>query len=613
MLNKINIGPDKHKFVVYIVLTVLTLAVYWQVRLYDFINFDDPVYVAANRHIQSGITLDGLRWAFGTTYFGLWNPLVWISFMFDHQFYGLNAGGYHLTNVILHIISTLLLLWLFHRMTGMLWRSAFVAALFALHPLHVESVAWIAERKDVLSAFFWMLTLSLYVYYTEKPAVKRYLPVLFSFVLSLMSKPMAVTLPVVMLLLDYWPLDRLQSRKIATAGPDVVPVAAAANKGKKKNKAKKEALGENISVPAVPKVSEPKIGGLIPLWQLKEKTPFYILSAVLIIVTLGYPNNSSPEHFHYSFGDRLANAPVAFVTYLEKTFFPHDMAFYYPFSTSTPGWQVMGAILIIILISAAVIIKAKRFPYLFTGWLWFAITIAPVIGIIQISTTTPYSMADRYHYLPSIGIAVGLAWGMPLLFKNEQARKKILLPAGICILALWAALTWKQCSYWKGSIPLFSHTLQVTKNNDIAHNNLASALLKEGKAREAFDHCNLAIRINPGYADAFYNRGIACNDLGRYQSAVEDYSEAIRIQPDLTRAYNNRGFAYSILGQYQSALEDLNKAILMQPDYTLAYKNRGNVYFTQGNIESGCRDAQSACELGDCRLLEAAAFNGYCR
>ena len=239
MLNKINISPGKQKLIVYIVLTVVTLAVFWQVNQFDFINFDDNVYVTENIHIQSGITLDGFRWAFSTTYAEFWHPLTWLSLMFDYQLYGLNAGGYHLTNLILHILSTLLLFWLFNRMTGAIWKSAFVAAFFALHPLHVESVAWIAERKDVLSAFFWMLTLCLYVYYTEKPVIKRYLLVLFSFVLALMSKPMVVTLPVIMILLDYWPLKRFESQK----------------------------------------------GNLI-LWQLKEKIPFFILSAVFSIITL---------------------------------------------------------------------------------------------------------------------------------------------------------------------------------------------------------------------------------------------------------------------------------------------------------------------------------------
>ncbi len=266
MLNKLNIRSRKQKLIVYIALTVVTLAVYWQVNHYSFVNFDDRAYVTENSRIQSGITLDGFRWAFNTKYADLWNPLIWLSFIFDYQLHGLNSGGYHLTNLILHIMSVLLLFWLFNRMTGAIWKSAFVAALFALHPLHVESVAWISERKDVLSAFFWMLTLCLYVYYTEKPVIKRYLFVLFSFGCALMSKPMVVTLPVVMILLDYWPLGRLQSRKITANMMDVMPVST--NKEKKKTKAQKEALKKNISPVNNRKLPETRIAGIIPLWQL---------------------------------------------------------------------------------------------------------------------------------------------------------------------------------------------------------------------------------------------------------------------------------------------------------------------------------------------------------
>src|SRR5208337_4566358 len=233
MLNKVNINPRKQKLIVYIALTVVTLAVFWQVNHYGFINLDDPVYIMENNHIQSGITLAGIRWAFSSTYAEFWHPLTWLSLMLDYQLHGLKAGGYHLTNLILHILSTLLLFWLFNRMTGAIWRSAFVAALFAVHPLHVESVAWIAERKDVLSAFFWMLTLCMYVYFTEKPVIKRYLPVVFCFVLALMSKPVVVTLPVILIFLDYWPLKRFEFRE-----------------------------------------------GHFVLWQLKEKIPLFILSAV---------------------------------------------------------------------------------------------------------------------------------------------------------------------------------------------------------------------------------------------------------------------------------------------------------------------------------------------
>jgi hypothetical protein len=552
-------------------LTVVTLAVFWQVNQYDFINFDDNVYVTQNSHIHSGLTPEGVRWAFSTQYLGLWNPLVWLSFMFDYQIYGLNAGGYHLTNRVLHLLSTLLLFWLFNRMTGAVWKSAFVAAIFAFHPLHVESVAWISERKDVLSAFFWMLTLCLYVYYTEKPVIIRYLLVLFSFVCALMSKPMVVTLPVIMIILDYWPLERFQSKK-----------------------------------------------GKLILWQLKEKIPFFILSAALVIITLHSPQNTALRTLYNIFGQpkefplfsRITNALVSYVTYLEKTFWPHDMAIFYPFPSQIPVWQVIGASLLILIITTAIIVMIKRLPYLFVGWMWYTITIAPIIGIIQISA---YAMADHYHYLPSVGIAVMLAWGIPSLIKSEEIRKKILCPAGMIFLGIMAFLTWQQCGYWKNSITLFSHALQVTKDNYLAHNNLGLALLAEGKSVEAINHFNKAIRITPDCAGFYSNRGIAYTNLGQYKLAIEDYNKSIRITPDYADAYNNRGIAYFRLGKYQMAIEDYNEAIRMQPNDARAYNNRATVYFLQGNNKLGCPDAQKACELGICNVLEMAKGKGLCR
>jgi tetratricopeptide (TPR) repeat protein len=547
-------------------------------------------------------------------------------------------------------MSALLLFWLFNRMTGAIWKSAFVAALFALHPLHVESVAWIAERKDVLSAFFWMLTLCLYVYYTEKPVIRRYLPVLFCFVLALMSKSMVVTLPVVMLLLDYWPLDRLLSRKIVTNMPEVMSVPT--NQGKKKNKLKQEALKKKISPPRVQKLSEPRIAGIIPLWQLREKIPFFILSIVLVIITLYTPDtydlSNTPDLKQFPFISRLANAPVAFVTYLEKTFWPHNMAVFYPFPDQIPLWQVLGASLLILIITTAVIVMMKRLPYLFAGWMWFGITIAPVIGIIQISISAPYAMADRYHYLPSIGLAVMMAWGIPALIKSEEIRKKILFPTGIAFLIIMSVLTWQQCGYWKNSIILFNQTLQVTKNNYLAHNNFGLALFEEGKIEEAIDHYNEAIRILPDYIYAFFNRGNAYGDLGQYQRAIDDFNEAVRLKPDYALFYNNRGTIYDDLGQhqraiedyndairlkqdytdayfnrgiiygrdlgqYQRAIEDFNEAIRLKPDYAGGYSNRGIAYFMQGSSKPGCFDAQKACELGVCNTLEWAKGKGYCR
>jgi Tfp pilus assembly protein PilF len=607
MLNKININPPQKIMIVYIVLVAVTLAAFWQVNHFSFVNFDDDVYVITNSNVQSGISLDGVRWAFSTTYADFWHPLTWLSLMFDYQLHGMNAGGYHLTNLILHIMSALLLFWLFNRMTGAIWKSAFVAAIFALHPLHVESVAWVAERKDVLSAFFGILTLCLYVYYTEKPDLRRYLTVLFCFACGLMSKSMVVTLPVIMILLDYWPLGRLSSQKIGTnLMMDVKPIST--KQGKQKRKSKKVKLKEKKSPTNEKRLSEAKIAGMVPLWQLWEKIPFFIFSAVISIITLCAQDKPSLRHFPLA--SRISNAIVSFVTYLTKTFWPHDLAFFYPFSDQIPAWQVLCAVLLIIVISIAVIATAKRLPYLFVGWLWYVIILLPVIGILQVGE---FAMADRYSYLPLIGIGIMLAWGIPHLFPHkDDMRKMLLLLAGIAVLAILTVLTWQQCGYWRNSTTLFSHALQVTKNNDIAHNNLASVLLEEGKIEEAIEHYNAAIDIKSNDAYTYFNRGFAYFKIGQYQRAIVDYNEAIRQKTDFAEAYNGRGDAYAKLSQYQQAIEAFKKAIYLNHNYVNAYESRAIIYLNQQNYQLGCLDAQKACELGKCRISEIAKVKGDC-
>ena len=524
MLKKMNTNLEIKKLILYVVLTVVTFAVFWQLNKYDFISFDDGVYIKNNIYVRSGITLKGLLWAFSTTYAEFWHPLTWFSLMLDCQLYGFNAGGYHLTNIILHVLSTLLLFWLFNHMTGYVWRSAFIAAFFALHPLRVESVAWIAERKDVLSAFFWMLTLCLYVYYTEKPVIKRYLLVLFSFACGLMSKSMVVTLPFMMILLDYWPLKRFELKK------------------------------DNLI-----------------LWQMKEKILFFIISAAFSIITVYAQEGKSVIHPLVS---RIANAPVSFVTYLEKIFWPHNLALIYPYSERLPFGQILGATLLIIIISLAVVAQVKRLPYLFVGWLWYAIAILPVLGIITIGDP----MADRYIYLPSIGIGIMAAWGIPHFFPGENLRKMILFPAAVAFLAVLTFITWKQCGYWKNNTALLSHTLQVTRNNYLAHNVIATSLINEGNLSAAMYHCDESIRLKPDNARAYYARGNVYSKLGQYQLSIKDYSEAIRLKPDDSTSYSNRAL----------------------------------VYLKQGNNKLGCDDAQKACDLGKCKILKFAKSKGYC-
>jgi len=435
------------------------------------------------------------------------------------------------------------------------WKSAFVASFFALHPLHVESVAWIAERKDVLSALFWMTTLCLYVYYTERQTIVRYMLAIFSFILALMSKPMVVTLPAIMILLDYWPLKRFESQK-----------------------------GNPI------------------IWQLKEKMPFFILSAVLIIIMFCIPDSNkltNPDLTYLTMSSRLSNAPVAFVTYLGKTFLPQNLAIFYPYIEHIPLWQALNASLLILAVTIIVMTMAKRLPYLFTGWFWFAITISPVIGIIQISISSPYAMADRYHYLPSIGFAVGLAWAIPSLIKNQNVRKNVLFPVTTIFLIILAIISWKQCSYWENSITIFKHALSATKDNALAHNNLATALAKEGDVQGAIYHFNEAVRINPNYAEAYYNRGTLYCGLGQYEQAIGNFSEAIHLKPDYTAAYNNRAFAYLNMSNTIPAGNSPNTSNLVQ-------------LFHINLTKSGCRDAEKSCKLGNCKIWEAPEIKTLC-
>jgi len=602
MIHKTNIDLQKQQLIIYLFLIVATFAVYWQVNEFDFLHFDDNVYVTQNSSIKTGFTKESILWAFTTKYFDLWHPLVWLSFMADYELFGLKAGGYHLTNLIFHILSALLLFWLFHRMTREIWKSAFVAALFALHPLHVESVAWIAERKDVLSGFFWMLTLCFYVYYTERPIFRRYALVFFSFVMALMSKPMVVTLPVVMILLDYWPLKRFTLKR-----------------------------------------------GNVLLWQLKEKTPLFILSAVLAAITLS-PQNTfvrtiyAPYDFSsggFSLLSRISNAPIAFMTYLQKTFLPNHLAIFYPFPSAIPVWHMIAAAAGIVIITAVVILMRKRLSYLFVGWLWYAITISPVIGIFQIGG---HSMADRYTYIPLVGIFIMIGWGIPDLIKNEERKKMILIPAGMLFAVIMAFLAWQQCAYWKNGITLFRRALEITQDNYMTHNNLAIALTEKGRIHEAIYHYersiriapdgvplnNLgniyadlgqydkamsyydeAIRIRPDYADAYYNRGLLHAALKRYQPAIDNYSKAIRLKPS-HQAYNNRGNIYARLGQYKDAVDDYSTAIRLEKNIPLFYMNRSSAYFKQSNKKMGCLDAQKACDLGKCDVLKEVKGKGFC-
>jgi tetratricopeptide (TPR) repeat protein len=557
-------------------LAILTVITFWSLKDCGFINYDDNLYVYENAYVQSGLNANSIGQAFSFSSELAekschWHPVTWLSLMLDYQIFGLNPQGYHLMNLLFHVMNTILLFLIFHRMTKKLWPSAFVAALFAIHPLHVESVAWITERKDVLSTFFWMLTMGAYSYYVEHPGFRRYFFVLLFFVLGLMAKPMVVTLPFVLLLLDYWPLQRFVETK-----------------------------------PADP---EYKWSLIFPL--LWEKVPLFILAILSSIATYVASQSGGLKSIEaFSLSVRIGNAFISYITYIGKMIWPSNLAVFYPYPRLLMPWQVLGSVLLLIAITLAVFKMVKRSPYLATGWLWYIGTLVPVIGILQAGGQ---AMADRYTYIPLIGLFIMVAWGVPDLLKKWNYRKEILLASSALSILCLSVITWTQVGYWQNNITLYDHTLKVTDYNELIYNNRGIAYSALGNYRQAIDDCSRAIEIDPGFAEAYYNRGNAYVALGNHRQAIDDYGRAIEIKPGYVAAYCNRGHAYADLGNYRQAIEDYSRAIEIKPGYADAYNNRAFIYLKQGDNISGCRDALKACELGNCKLLEMAKSKGGCR
>jgi tetratricopeptide (TPR) repeat protein len=504
-------------------LIVVTAAVFWPVRHFEFVNYDDDLYIYANPPVQAGLTASSLAWAFTTAQPAYWHPLSRISHMLDCQLFGLDAGAHHLVNVLFHIANTLLLFHILRRMTAALWPSAFVAALFALHPLHVESVAWITERKDVLSACFWMLTLLAYVRYVEQPSRQRYLLALGVYALGLMAKPTVVSLPFVLLLLDYWPLGRTRWIKSAAADHAKAP------------------LGQ----------------------LLKEKLPFVCLSVASGLLTywgqkVGGVVNSL-EKIPLQF--RVGNAVVAYVRYIGKTLWPADLAVFYPYRSWSP-WAVLGACAVLALVSYAVFRRAKREPHFVVGWLWFLGTLVPMIGLVQ---TGAQSMADRYSYLSAIGLFIMLAWAVPprLLERRTQG---ILIAAGVAALAACVAVSSVQIRHWKTSETLFRHALSVTTDNAVAHSNLGAALYQSGKIEEAIRHYKAALLILPDYVEARNSLASALIDEGRDEEAIAHAKRALQIKPDDARAQRQLAVVLAKRSRLPEAIQHFREVVRLEPD-----------------------------------------------
>ena len=550
------------------VLILAILAVYGQVCHHGFVNYDDNRYVTENPRVQAGLTKQNLIWAFKTTHAEFWHPLTWLSHMLDWELYGANGRGHHLTSLVFHGVNTLLLFLVFERMTGAPWRSAFVAAFFALHPLHVESVAWIAERKDVLSTLFGLVALLAYTGYARRRRRGAYILALVAFVSGLMAKSMVVTLPFVLLLLDYWPLGRFRST---------------------------ETGDRTGSEPLHPR--EPVDRGTGP-WRylVLEKIPFLAVSGVFagLTVLAQKSGGAMVPLARVSFLERLMKASLAYGVYIVKTVFPQKLAVFYPFVLPMPAWEVIGATLLLVTLSILVVWVRRRHPYLMVGWFWYLGTLLPVIGLIQVA---PHLVADRYTYVPLIGISIMIAWGVPPLMRAWRHRTIILAMSTAVVLVGLMVVTWFQVRHWKDSTALFTHALRVTSRNSLALNALGQAIHEQGRSEEALAYYARALEISPDFALAYNNRGVALLELGRRGEAFESFSEAVRHSPDDALALSNLGFVLAGQGRLDEAVRAYERSLEIDPDLVIARKNLADARLKQGRTEEAVTHYNRVLEL----------------
>ena len=542
-----DVHPQRLVRIVYLLLILTTLVAFHQLPSHDFINLDDDLFVYENPQVQAGLTKESAIWAFTTFHPDYWRPMSWLSHMLDCQLFGLRPGLHHLVNLLFHLANSALLLLILRRMTGSLWRSSFVAALFALHPLHVESVAWVAERKDVLAAFFWLLTIWAYSRYAEHPDVRRYLLVLLFFTLGLMSKPMVVTLPFILLLLDFWPLGRLQVYQVPSMGS-----------------------------PSMAKSSVIRL-----VW---EKVPLFALSAATIGVTLlSTQEVGTLKSFDlFPLSTRIANALVSYLSYITKMIWPQHLAVYYPHPGNIPLWQSAGAVFILVALSVMAIRPWRNRPYLTVGWLWYLVTLSPVIGLVQAGSQ---AMADRYTYISLIGLFIMVAWFVPSLLVGWRNRRALLVILTSVLLSVLAMSTWMQVRHWKNSVTLFQHTIEVTTDNHFARNNLGVALARQGRLDEAIYHYFESLRIKADQGEVHNNLANALAARGDSEEALSHYYKALQIAPDSASAHNNLGITLARLGKVDEAIGHYQEALRLKPDYAGAHYNLGNVLVNRGSVE----------------------------
>jgi len=535
-------------------LALMTCAVFWQVTGHEFVAYDDPLYVTANSHVQAGLTRAGLAWAFGQiagqgTY---WHPVTWLSHMLDCEWFGLNPARHHLMNLLFHVANVLLLLAVLRRLTGSLWKSALVAALFAVHPLQVDTVAWVAERKNLLSTFFLLLGLLAYRRYVRRPRWRSYLPLALCFALGLLCKPVLVMFPLLLLLLDYWPLQRWEY-----GSPDAFR----------------------------------QLGRLIG-----EKIPLLAMSLASGLITLAAHQKlnllMSTEQLPWL--SRLATVPVSYVRYLGKTVWPAKLAVFYPHPGSWPLWKIAGAGLLLVAISIVALRGARRHPCLVAGWLWFLVALLPVIGFVQAGIQ---SIADRFMYIPLIGLAVSAVWGgSELLFRRPVLRALAIFVVAAVLLGC-AGASWFQLAYWQNTVTLFEHALSVTRNNALAHFNLAWALAAQGNHAEAMAHYRATLRLQPRAADAHANLGMLLYRRGQSAEAKAHYYEALKWEPAHVVANFQLANALVADGKDEAALKYYEEAVRRRPEHAVAHFQLGMVQARRGQPAEAIQHYRSALRI----------------
>lgn len=525
-------------------LAFVTFAVYWRVKDNEFINFDDNIYITENVPVLGGLTWPDVKWAFTTGHTGYPHPLTWLTHQFDYQVYKNWAGGHHLTSVAFHVANALLLFLFLWRTTRLLWRSAFVAAVFALHPLHVESVAWIAERKDLLCGFFFFLTLHAYVSYAKETSLYYYVLALLFFAAGLLSKPMIVTLPFVLLLIDIWPLGRM---KFGASKPD------------------------RSATPTVMRL-------------VAEKVPFLLLAIAWSVITLIVQKEGGglARMETVDVGARIATATVSYAVYVWKTLWPHNLALFYPYSRHLPWLIVLGALALLVVISAMCIKRRNSSPFLLFGWLWFLGMLVPVIGILQIGGQ---ARADRYTYLPQTGLTIALTWTAFNLSKSWRHRRALLTGTAVIVLALLAWRTWDRTSVWHDSESVWRDTLAATAPNYTAHVQLCDALLRQGRIDEAIAEAAMAVRLQPNGVEGHSNLAIALSKKGDMENALNQWQRALDIEPNRPKLHYNIATVLAEEGRLDEAISHYEQELQIQPEFAEAHSNLGSALFRKGRLD----------------------------